>query len=434
MSAVASTAPVEVSNGTSVTLQLHRVTRQPWGTLQWASSAGGFVHWTQTFLSSAVSHRPARGMYRCRTCAPPVDASPLQGDLACSLQCARDSNAAAVPHVMGPAATHTLLVAAVLFCMLLYAAGASPARLGLGRACRSFDDHNAGLALNWSRSPWTATADGHLHGTAEDRTPGGAATDWAGPFPGAGAPGADGTLALNATPAFRPNRTLAVFIAGMRSRFILDSTLERVIRQCTCDGFVVHVYLSLVGFQGRGVARDWMGEVLEPDPATRDMAHDEFDAHVRDGIVRAGGHLVYHRHSRRKESLAPIPNVWTLRSRLTQYSPSANDPSGHNVLRLWRTRETMWNASLEMERMHCAKYTFVLWQRDDTYWGWPLQLAQFEANRTVYSRDCHTFEGINDKVRSVGRADRNPRNPRPRVPCSWAGGGKGRRGAFKEAP
>ena len=47
--------------------------------------------------------------------------------------------------------------------------------------------------------------------------------------------------------AFR-NDTVAVFLAGLRLRFLPQSFVANVVRAAVSDGFAVHVYLSLVRF------------------------------------------------------------------------------------------------------------------------------------------------------------------------------------------
>ena len=209
---------------------------------------------------------------------------------------------------------------------------------------------------------------------------------------------------------FLPNRTVAVFISGLRIRFILGSFVQHVVWAAVRDGFAVHVYLSLLGLDPRRrtytYATQYSDERIlgEADPRTGLLAPHSFDQHVRESIEKAGGELIYYEHLK-TEALDELPEGPIFHKRLSQYSPYKSQ-SGKAILKLWRARELMWNSSVALEARYNAQYRFVLWTRDDAFWPSPIQLRYFlnETDpKTVYGRNCATYGGINDKTVLLGR-------------------------------
>ena len=209
---------------------------------------------------------------------------------------------------------------------------------------------------------------------------------------------------------FPNNRTVAVFIAGLRIRFILRSFVQHVVQAAVRDGFTVHVYLSLVEFDPEKAFYMWhrVGhgyERLGPDPETGNLSSVEFRRCTREAIVAAGGQLLHFDSPRKPEKLDPLPEPTSFRGRMKQYSPYARD-AGRNVLRMWKARERMWNVSRAVERENNAVYQFVVWTRDDAFWLGPIQLCAFPtatSGNVLYSRNCLWFGGINDKTVVMGR-------------------------------
>ena len=203
---------------------------------------------------------------------------------------------------------------------------------------------------------------------------------------------------------FRENRTLAVFIAGLRVRFIMGPFVQHVVRAAVLDGFAVHVYMSLVDFDPRNASYLWHDEWIGPDLETGNLTTAEFHRVTREAVVAAGGQVAY-LDTPRKERLHALPNVTRIHLRLRQYSPYTTEV-GRSILRLWQTRERMWNISRGVERAHAARYRLVAWTRDDTFWLGPIQMCAFlklAADEALFTRNCLCQGGINDKTVVMGR-------------------------------
>ena len=71
---------------------------------------------------------------------------------------------------------------------------------------------------------------------------------------------------------FHQNQTVAVFLAGQRLRFLPHSFIKNVVGAAARDGFVVHVYVSLVRFDPNNATQlyKYLGraDYLAPDPLT----------------------------------------------------------------------------------------------------------------------------------------------------------------------
>ena len=85
-----------------------------------------------------------------------------------------------------------------------------------------------------------------------------------------------------------PDKTLAVFIAGTRMRFLLQSFVRRVVAPCAGEGFGVHVYLSLLGFKDGSLQADYEGFDIIPDPETSGYSPEGLRNYVGNAIANAG--------------------------------------------------------------------------------------------------------------------------------------------------
>lgn len=162
-------------------------------------------------------------------------------------------------------------------------------------------------------------------------------------------------------------RTAAVYIVGIKSRALLNTTMQRVLRRAIDDGFAVHVYLSLI-YDASGTG-NWL--------RAREMSRQELE-HIPE-------------------------NPGQLRE-----FPPHNTSTGKRVLNMWLRREKMWNATLLREAATGKRYEFLMWVRDDAYWVGdiprPSALMQVpDAARTMWTLRCGEWGGVNDRVGMFGR-------------------------------
>ena len=111
----------------------------------------------------------------------------------------------------------------------------------------------------------------------------------------------------------------------------------------------MHVYLSLVGYD-HTTKRKYDGLEIIPDPEIASLDLPELYEYFRDGIHSRGGHLAYYEYLHHSETLdeLPLEPSSIIKRRLTQYRPHM-DPVGRSILKLWKSREKMWNASLQVQ-------------------------------------------------------------------------------------
>jgi len=195
-------------------------------------------------------------------------------------------------------------------------------------------------------------------------------------------------------------QAVAVVIAGLRERLLLNSTTQKVIKSMADDGFRVHVYLHVVG---SAPAANWdvrRGQTQE-DPSTRGLQQQALYSHLHDQIEEVGGCLACFHYSEALLELPSIPDDPIIRERLRQYRPK-DDPIGKNALRLWKARETMWVHAKRVEEGLGVWYQAAMWIKEDAFWWERLNLkgilAMSESPRAVWSRKCQEWKGINDRV------------------------------------
>jgi len=199
-------------------------------------------------------------------------------------------------------------------------------------------------------------------------------------------------------------RTIAVYISGVKSRLLLNSTLERALVPLVRDGSAVHVYVSLL-FDGTDIG-SWMpvrAHATE-DPSIAPLSHTDLQEYIVDRISRTGACVVCAEVLDKPEPIGEVPEN---PGQITKYPPRATK-AGQRLLRLWKSRERMWHRSLASEAQSRTKYELFFWIRDDSIWlgDVPMPsklLATPDAPRTVWARACGGFGGLNDKSVIFGR-------------------------------
>jgi len=200
----------------------------------------------------------------------------------------------------------------------------------------------------------------------------------------------------------------AVYIVGIKQRLSMASTLRHVVRRMVDDGFDVRVYMSLVfNASGTGVWQSVRKNMRE-DPATAGLDRDGLRRHLKEVVRAAGGCL----------ACADLPLTPPRGPAIPIYKKQISDffyrgrelgyTTFKRCLDLWRRREQLWQVMLQHERASGRKHDVVMWTRDTSIWlgdmPRPSQLVQAPGwDRTVMSRDCNSWRGINDRVVILGR-------------------------------
>eukprot|EP00445_Apocalathium_hangoei_P007812 CAMPEP_0203859022 /NCGR_PEP_ID=MMETSP0359-20131031/11597_1 /ASSEMBLY_ACC=CAM_ASM_000338 /TAXON_ID=268821 /ORGANISM="Scrippsiella Hangoei, Strain SHTV-5" /LENGTH=458 /DNA_ID=CAMNT_0050775853 /DNA_START=10 /DNA_END=1386 /DNA_ORIENTATION=- len=206
--------------------------------------------------------------------------------------------------------------------------------------------------------------------------------------------------------ADKQQRSIAVVIVGLRERLLFNKTLEHVIRRSVEEGFVVHVYMALVD---KGNGAHWRPERKRgiEDPMFSDLSHSAFQQLLSQWVRQAGGCLMCVLNYPGSEPVAPLPTGGDMDGRLTQYLPRSSK-IGRNVLRTLGSRETLWNVTLENEKQLGRNYTLAMWTRPDSYWFGNITspadlLSKNHSSTTVWTQDCKSAAGLNDKSAILGR-------------------------------
>mmetsp|Transcript_145509 Transcript_145509/g.466324 ORF Transcript_145509/g.466324 Transcript_145509/m.466324 type:complete len:426 (+) Transcript_145509:28-1305(+) len=204
----------------------------------------------------------------------------------------------------------------------------------------------------------------------------------------------------------KQQRSIAVVIVGLRERLLFNKTLEHVIRRSVEEGFVVHVYMALVD---KGNGAHWRPERKRgiEDPMFSNLSHSAFQQRLSQWVRQAGGCLMCVLNYPGSEPVEPLPTGGDMDGRLTQYLPRSSK-IGRNVLRTLGSRETLWNVTLENEKQLGRNYTLAMWTRPDSYWFGNITspadlLSKNHSSTTVWTQDCKSAAGLNDKSAILGR-------------------------------
>jgi len=199
-----------------------------------------------------------------------------------------------------------------------------------------------------------------------------------------------------------PNgHTFAVVVCGLQSRLTFVSKLTHVIEPAVARGYKVLVYIELVktGFES-GL---WW---RPPSNVTAGSYTDMPDLeHVlRQKIESAGAHLAIFNLREGNDDVVINASLEVGRKegvhRFAAYSPF-NNRVGQNVMRRFLTLQRLWGSGAWKQHPR-----FLLLTRDDNFWLGPLNLDRFlnmsNSNETVYSKDCLSWSGVNDKTLLFG--------------------------------
>lgn len=200
---------------------------------------------------------------------------------------------------------------------------------------------------------------------------------------------------------------LALVITGLRHRLLFDTTVSQVVRPLVEDGLQVHVYISLVENTTAESFRTGVRSLGRESPATAGLTRGELRDRIAEMVGTAGGCLMYCSIWNSSESLPPLPQGRVWQERLRQYLPERSGV-GRNILRVWKSREMLWERALQAEQDLRMNYSLALWMREDSFWGERIsdlgQLARTpDAARALWSKGCKTFAGINDRTVLLGR-------------------------------
>jgi len=201
----------------------------------------------------------------------------------------------------------------------------------------------------------------------------------------------------------KPNgHTLAVLVVGLQSRLTFVSKLTHVMEPAVAQGYNVLVYVELVksGFES---GKWWNPPSNLTSGSYTDMP--DLEHVLRQKIEAAGAHLeIFHLVEGNDDAVIKASLELGMEDhveRFSYYSPFQSTV-GQNVMRRFLSLQRLWgNEAWKQDP------SFVLVTRDDNFWLGPLNLDLFlhmpNSSETVYSKDCKSFKGINDKTLLFGR-------------------------------
>lgn len=205
-----------------------------------------------------------------------------------------------------------------------------------------------------------------------------------------------------ASPAPPRGGRLAVLVSGLQDNLLLVSKMKHVVTRAVEAGFTVDLFFDLVAsgvpLEVEHAPVDFQASSPEGGESPRSL-QPLLRASAADAGARLARLVVRQNLDPVEDSFPADPQNFTCR--LQQYSPLTSHV-GRRVLRRYKSVEGLFNAVLDATEA----YDFVLWTRDDDQWLGPLDITAFidDHNSTwrLYSKDCKSWGGINDKTLLFG--------------------------------
>jgi len=201
---------------------------------------------------------------------------------------------------------------------------------------------------------------------------------------------------------------LAVYMSGMKSRLLLNSTMQRLLRPLVADGFEVHVYMSLlysVAGTPSSHAFNFIHKYGVEDPAFANMSRDAFRDYVAGRIATTGACPMIVDVPMGPANFSGVP---INEGQIASYSPNST-MYGHNLMERWLRLEGLWNKSLAVESHLKSQYSLLMWAKDNSVMLADVKkprewLAAKDADRTVWAvKDTFYGGGVRDKMLAFGR-------------------------------
>jgi len=209
---------------------------------------------------------------------------------------------------------------------------------------------------------------------------------------------------------------IAVLITGVQDRFLWNSKMENLLKPLVEQGYGVDFFIQLVE-HGSQSGASW-GNVKRTD--SHDLTIGNIDS-LRQAVKDAGGRIcILELIETDNKICLPTEITPDLLKHMSQYPPST-EMIGLNVLRRFSSLAQLLNKSKTFEQQEQFQYKFVLVTRDDDYWLQPLSLSSFsllETDNVIYTRNCKTWGGLNDKTFLMGHTAAHALLPKF-VPGFW---------------
>jgi len=203
---------------------------------------------------------------------------------------------------------------------------------------------------------------------------------------------------------------IAILTTGTEARFIQPSKVDQLIKPLVDQGYRVDVYIQLVA---RGYESSTRWALNEIQAARDNFSLPSFQSSVE----QAGARLKHAELLSGQPTLTPSESSITeanypwLSKVMSQYSPLSSNikkqNAGLNVLRRYSSLTAMVEKSASVEKADQFQYDMFLVTRDDDYWMRALDLTNVRSDPekavSVYSKNCYTWNGINDKTLLFGR-------------------------------
>lgn len=193
-------------------------------------------------------------------------------------------------------------------------------------------------------------------------------------------------------------RRMAVIVSGLQNNFLIGSKIKKLVPLSKSLGYAVDFYLSLSANNNGAHFDDCFKTRMVEPTFMNAMETDKYSKAVHDKIKNAGANLKFLELSKDKEKIE-LPKDAN-RNRIWQYNPYKS-PIGRNILRRYFSIERLANMAFQQER-----YEFMLVTRDDDHFLGQLNLSRFASwdnfRDRVFSKDCKTWYGVNDKTLLFG--------------------------------
>lgn len=212
-------------------------------------------------------------------------------------------------------------------------------------------------------------------------------------------------------------------ITGIEDSFTWANALDMVVLPVTQQGYDVHFYIRLVA---RGKQNNAGAFHVKDEGNSPVNVHQwQQNSHIlgsrvnflgsgttsqvditawKDAVTRTPGAQVKFLELLDAKEPVEIP-ANPPHEKITSYEPK-NQKVGRNLLRKFRSTEHLMHKVMDEERAGKFRYNFVMTTREDATWLSPLNMHTFDkvdSQNKAFSRNCHTYFGLNDKVFVFGR-------------------------------
>lgn len=193
---------------------------------------------------------------------------------------------------------------------------------------------------------------------------------------------------------------IAVIISGLQERFLLASKIEQIVGPSKHWEYVVDFYINLL--QKNNGQNNFKSPHKIVEPEFKDVVGRSEYAAFLTRKIEASGATVQHVETPSNEEQIELPETKECNKNRLKEKPPCFNKIGQNVLRRYFSIQNLTTIAFQKHQ-----YEFVVVTRDDDHFLGKLDMLRFAVNydnatNRVFSKDCKTWWGVNDKTLVFG--------------------------------